>query len=154
MTLNFAGFLGLFFSPVSAAFLLKLYQGVQTQASWTQFLNKNSQLISQTDSDFFFLNWKFEAGLCMLDLKSRFPISWTLCPNDIPSVPSVSPWRSSWGEACLLAHLRHPPGHMGHHSYFTATHEALLSTKLCVARNKTKRQTKKIKFALWEEVAS
>ena len=82
----------------------------------------------------------------MLDLKFRDPISQTMCHDDVQSVLALSSWRSFQGEASLLALLRDLPGHMGHQLCFTATHQPLLSTKLCTARNKIKREGKKLKL--------
>lgn len=82
----------------------------------------------------------------MLDLKFRDPISQTMCHDDIQSVLALLSRRSFQGEASLLALLRDLPGHMGYQLCFTSTHKPLLSTKLCTARNKTKREGKKTTF--------
>lgn len=93
-----------FFFPLPAAFFLETLPGVQTQASWTHFSNKNSHLIKQIQTNLcFFLNWRFWGVLFMLDLKFRDPISRTTCRYNIQSVLALLSWGVSKGkQVCWL----------------------------------------------------
>lgn len=150
VTLNLAGLLGgFFFFPVPAPFLLRLYWDFRPKQAGHNFQIKIASLfLKQIQTDFFFSEI---VGL------GKFFVCWIWSP-DFPFHESCVPMTSqlSWEfhlggvsegkHVCLLIWETHQ-------GTWDITRTSL-STKLRVARNKTKRVTKRIKLVLWEEVAS